>query len=586
MIDRPTDNVVDIDALRAQVEARRQEEAEQLAASETKPPGAGGPDDPRFVLECLDNNERGDGILYAALHRGRFVYVKSRDEKSKAWFRFNGVHWEVDKGDFHHAAVEDVALVYQREAERIRPDIAEARDTATAAGARAASLTKRLKSQQREDAPAEVLTATEAELRAATEESATATGNHKRLQRRSKELIDRIKRLRSLGGAKSCIEWAHKIGRDGLFIYGDEVDKKPDLLPARNGVIDLQTGELLTGRPEDYLVRALPIDYVPGARRPTWERFIPEIHEDDAEKTSFVKRWWGYCLTGHVTEQMYILFTGDGANGKGTMLEVAQEIFGDLAKQIMAEMLIKTKNVRSSTGASPDILALQGRRWVFVDETSDGDAINDAEIKRTTGGNRRSGRGLFDKFDTEFRPTHKLSIITNHPMRGLAATYSLERRLVYLKYRLRFDPDPAGKAKSDPGNAQFYRPIDKDLERKLREEREGILAWMVEGAMEWYQTGLAVPQCLLDAREEIKTNEDTLGQFLHALARIGDDYDMPAKDFLTAYQKWYIDEGHPERWKPTRNHTYNQLRAKGYRIPDNRTTGGTTIIYGLDLNPF
>jgi putative DNA primase/helicase len=576
-------SLVNLEEIRAQVEARRQDEADKLAPQTAPGSKHGGPDDPRFVLECLDNNERGDGILYATLHRGRFVYVKSRDEKSKAWFRFNGVHWEVDKGDFHHAAVEDVALVYQREAERIPPEIAEAREQLIAANKMVEHFNSVSKELKKDGAP-ESIAACNSEGRQAEEAALHAKIALAKLVRLQKALTDRIKRLRSLSGAKSCIEWSHKIGKEGLFIYGDEVDKKPDLLPAKNGVIDLQTGELLPGRPDDYLVRALPIAYVPGAKRPTWDPFMAQIHEDDAEKIAFIKRWWGYCLTGHVTEQMYVMFTGDGANGKGTMLEVAQEIFGELAKQVMAEMLVKTKNIRSSTGASPDILALQGRRWVFVDETSDGDAVNAAEIKRTTGGNRRSGRGLFDKFDTEFQPTHKLSIITNHPLRGIAATYSLERRLVYIKYRLRFDPDPEAAAKRDPGNAQFYRLIDKNLELKLRSEREGILAYMVEGAMEWYQSGLAVPQCLLEAREEIKANEDTLGQFLHATARLGDDYEMPAKDFLTSYLKWYIEEGHPEKWKPTRNNTYNQLRSKGFTIPDNRTTGGTTTIYGLDLN--
>jgi putative DNA primase/helicase len=575
--------------LRQQVEERIAAESAQIAkaaAVKEKQPTAGGPDDPRFVRQCLEANERGDGVLAAALHRGKFVYVKSRDEKSKAWFRFNGVHWEVDKADDHMIIPETVALVYQREADRLKPEIAEARDKAETASKAAARLTKQLKQMIKDDAPDDSIAETERMLREEELTSSTTSALVKALVRLQKDYADRVDRLRALRGAKNCLEFSHKIGPGGLYIYGDEVDQKPNLLPCRNCVIDLETGEPTVGQPEDFLVRALPINYVAGMARPAWEKFISEIHEDDAEKVALIKRWWGYCLTGHVREQMYIMFTGDGANGKGTMLELAQEIFGELAKQIMAEMLVKTRNVRSSTGASPDILSLYGRRWVFVDETNDGDRVNDAEIKRTTGGNRRSGRGLFDKFDTDFRPTHKLSIVTNHPLKGIAETYSLKRRLIYLHYPLIYDPDPEAAAENDPGNAHRYRRIDKMLDQKLRDELEGILAWMVEGALEWYQTGLAVPQCLLDAVEQVKVREDTLGQFLAARARLGEHCEMPAKDFLTAYQKWYAEEGHSEKWKPTRNVTYDKLRAKGIRIPDNRTTGGTTTIFGLDLNPF
>lgn len=586
MTDQPKDNVVKIDALRAQVEGLADEEAAQLAqAEEVKQSSSGGPDDPQFVRSCLEGNERGDGVLAAALHRGKFVYVKSRDEKSKAWFRFNGIHWEVDKADDHMIIPENVAIVYKREADRLKDEIAEARDQAETASKAAARLTRQLKQMIKDDAPVDSVAEIERQLRDEELTSATTSAALKALNRLQKDYYDRVDRLRSLRGAKNCLEYSHKIGPGGLYIYGDEVDKRPDLLPCKNCVIDLETGEPTTGRPEDYLVRAIPINYVPGAPRPTWERFIPQIHEDP-EKAAFIKRWWGYCLTGFVKEQMYVMFTGHGANGKGTMLEIAQEIFGELAKQIMAEMIVKTKNTRSSTGASPDILSLYGRRWVFVDETNDGDRVNDGEIKRTTGGNRRSGRGLFDKFDTEFRPTHKLTIITNHPLKGIAETYSLKRRLVYMHYPLIFDPDPEGAAQRDPGNAHLYRKIDLDLEQKLRGELEGILAWMVEGAGEWFQQGLNVPQCLLDAVEEIRAKEDTLGQFIASRARIDEDNRMPAKDFLKEYQKWYAEEGHSDRWKPTRNHTYDQLRTKGFRIPDNRTTGGTTTIFGLDLDPF
>jgi putative DNA primase/helicase len=566
------DKVID---LAAEVEARRLAEAEQLTPPAEKTTSAGGPDDPRFVLQCLEENERGDGKLYAALHRGKFVYVKSRDEKSTAWFRWAGHHWEADKGDFHFAAVEDVALIYQREADKLRDPIKAARDLSS----QAASLTKQLKQMQRDEASDEDLASVVAMLK----DAESASLELKRLTRHKKDFTDRVDRLRSLPGVKKCVEFAHKLGADGLFIYGDEIDKNPNLLPCLNGVIDLETGELKDGRPEDFMVRAIKINYNPKAPRPAWLKFFSEIHQDNADKAACVKRWFGYCLTGHVSEQFYTIFTGGGANGKGTMVEIIGEIMGELAKPVMAEMFIKSKNVRSSTGASPDILGMQGRRWIYVDETNDGDKIDAAELKKTTGGNKRTGRGLFDRYETDFTPTAKLSIITNHPPRGITEHFSVKRRLIFLDYPLRYVRDVAASTATDPGNAPFYRPIDQHLPEKLRAEEEGIFAWMVEAALEWKLNGLAVPPCLLQAVEEVAEKEDMLGQFIHAKAEIGSDYEMPAKDFLAAYQKWYIEEGHPERWKPTRNATYDQLRSKGYRIPDNRTTSGTTKIFGLDL---
>lgn len=574
-----TDNIID---LAAEVEARRLAEAKQLTPPAEKTTSSGGPDDPRFVLQCLEENERGDGKLYAALHRGKFVYVKSRDEKSTAWFRWAGHHWEADKGDFHFAAVEEVALIYQREADKLKPSISEARETLTTANEKVKSYNALAKELKRDGTP-EGIAECNIEGRKAEEEALHAKLGLSKLLNMKKDLEARVDRLRSLPGVKKCVEFAHKLGADGLFIYGDEIDKNPNLLPCLNGVIDLETGELKDGRPEDFMVRAIKINYNPQAPRPTWLKFFSEIHQDNADKAACVKRWFGYCLTGHVSEQFYTIFTGGGANGKGTMVEIIGEIMGELAKPVMAEMFIKSKNVRSSTGASPDILGMQGRRWIYVDETNDGDKIDAAELKKTTGGNKRTGRGLFDRYETDFTPTAKLSIITNHPPRGITEHFSVKRRLIFLDYPLRYVRDVAASTATDPGNAPYYRPIDQHLPEKLRAEEEGIFAWMVEAALEWKLQGLAVPPCLLQAVEEVAEKEDILGQFIHAKAEIGSDYEMPAKDFLAAYQKWYIDEGHPEKWKPTRNATYDQLRSKGYRIPDNRTTSGTTKIFGLDL---
>ena len=567
-----TDNIID---LAAEVEARRLAEAELLTPPAEKTTSSGGPDDPRFVLQCLEENERGDGKLYAALHRGKFVYVKSRDEKSTAWFRWAGHHWEADKGDFHFAAVEEVALIYQREADKLRDPIKAARDLSS----QAASLTKQLKQMHGNEASDEDLATVVAMLK----EAESASLELKRLTRHKKDFTDRVDRLRSLPGVKKCVEFAHKLGKDGLFIYGDEFDKHPNLLPCLNGVIDLDTLEIKDGRPEDFMVRAIRLRYDPKAPRPHWLKFFSEIHQDKEHIAACIKRWFGYCMTGYIHQQFYTYFLGGGANGKGTMVEILGDIMGEIAKPVMGEMFIKTKNVRSSTGASPDILGMQGRRWIYVDETNDGDKIDDAEIKKTTGGNKRTGRGLFDKFETIFDPTAKLSIISNHLLRGITATFSLKRRLILSNYPLRYVPNVALAAKNDPGNAEFYRPIDEDLPQKLRAEKEGIFAWLVEAAGEWKLQGLNVPEELLQAVEDLAEKEDTLGQFIHAKAEIGSDYEMPAKDFLAAYQKWYIEEGHPERWKPTRNATYDQLRSKGYRIPDNRQTGGTTKIFGLDL---
>ena len=109
----------DVAEMRRKVEARAQEEAKQCATG-----GGDGGDEisSRFVLDCLDANELGDGILYAALHQGQFIYNKS----AKEWLVWSGHFWERDILDYSLAAVENVVDRYLEEAHNLVEKIAQA----------------------------------------------------------------------------------------------------------------------------------------------------------------------------------------------------------------------------------------------------------------------------------------------------------------------------------------------------------------------------------------------------------------------------------------------------------------------------
>ena len=113
----------DIRDIREQVEGRCREEREMMGddepAGDDKPIISG-----KFVRQCLANNERGDGILYATLQRDRFMFNKATD----AWMLYKGHHWELDHLNKSVTAVEDVANAYLAEAEKIAPLLDECID--------------------------------------------------------------------------------------------------------------------------------------------------------------------------------------------------------------------------------------------------------------------------------------------------------------------------------------------------------------------------------------------------------------------------------------------------------------------------
>lgn len=484
---------------------------------------------PSFIRSCLYNNERGDGILFATLHRDAFTHVKN----SGQWLSWAGHHWQLDKADDAHNAVEAVAKRYLEQAARTKEDVDEA-------------------------------------YKANDKDSA------KRLEEERKLYLRRVDKLRSITGARNCLEWAHKIGELKLAINGGELDQLPMMLPCRNGVIDLRTGKLMAGRPSDYLLRSIPVDWTGiDTPCPEWERFIEEIHQNDRQVIEFVNRLFGYSITGLTTEHFIGVFIGDGRNGKGTMFEVLRSILGELSWAIQPELLLEQKNSRSSTGPSPDLISLHGRRFVIASESDEHRRVSGSQIKRLTGGDEICARAPHDRFETNFTPTHKLFLYTNHPPKGLAGDFALYKRLLYLLYPLKFvdTPDPA-----DP----FQRPRDQDLPARLRNEAPGILAWLVRGCIAWQEAdGLNPPDKIRADIEALRKSEDTFQQFFDENVILEADGDALFKHLYDAYSAWYRDEiSESDKYRPSKKAVSAWLEKRGY---EKRKPGGQATVYGIRL---
>ncbi|MCP3177278.1 phage/plasmid primase, P4 family [Desulfuromonas sp. KJ2020] len=569
--------------IKEQIEARRKAEAEQLGdPPPEKKKTTGGPDDPRFVMQCLNNNERGDGVLFAALHRGSFLCNKSK--KEKPWMKWGGHHWQYDHLDEAVRAVEAVAMKYLSQSGLISDEIAKIKEEVETL-------------EQKADTCS-------ADDDKAGEKSAKAQIERKnaeiaRLATKRKALDRRVDRLRTVRGAGNCLTWAHCI-EEPLAIKGDEVDLKPWLLPCPNGVVNLRTGKLQPGDPEDYLVRAVSIPFPEGKdvehylatgegfKGQFWEKFIREIHEDDELRIAFVHRLLGYCITGLRTEHFIACFLGEGANGKGTMFETLHDVLGEMAWSIEPELILDQKNAKSSGGPNADIMSLQGRRLVVASETEQNRRVSAAKVKRLTGGDTLTGRAPHDKYEINFKPTHKLVLYTNHPPKGLASDFAMFRRLLYIWYPLRYVDNPEQHKEKDPQNAAIYRQKDPDLPSKLKAEAPWILAWLVRGCLLWQKEGgLNPPESIRAAAEAIRRDEDHIERFIEAICeRVPPNRYISFKSFYDNFRKWYeenVDDNKNSRWIPTKKGVADQLRRKGYQLPPAKETSGQVLVYGLDI---
>jgi putative DNA primase/helicase len=523
-------------SIRAQVLSRREEEAAALA--EVIPPPAdadGKPElDPQFIEDCLYENERGDGVLYATLMRNRFIYV-SRREKLRPWLMWRGHHWEVAEKDEHIWAVEDVALIYQQAAEDLADPIRLTNSARTEAGARATAAKDRAKAlKDAKVADLAAIAAAETEGRQAEVEEKEHLANLKRLQKKKRDYTDRVSRLRSKSGMEKCVWNSYHIGEDGLVITGGEIDQQRMLLPCPNGVIDERTGQLHPGSPSDYLLRSIAVDYPEhlgwerirhyletgeGFMFPEWETYVDQLveplasGEPDREVILCLQKLLGNSFTGDVSYHKICVVWGDGRNGKGVLFRTAESILAEYFWKIKAELLLDTKNQQSTAGPSPELMALRFKRMVVASETDKHRYISEAKVKDFSGGDKINARDLFGA-EENIDPTWHLWIQTNNIPLGMLKSFSMRKRLVLFHFPYMYVDDVEEESRKEPHNAKWFRPIDHDLEKKIQKGKEYILLWFLRGALLAQRDGIAIPAKLRADMEGQQILEDNLEQFL------------------------------------------------------------------------
>ena len=84
---------------------------------------------------------------------------------------------------------------------------------------------------------------------------------------------------------------------------------------------------------------------------------------------------------------------------------------------------------------------------------------------------------------------------------------------------------------------------DKTLRERLLQELPGILAWAVQGAVEWYRSGLRAPASVTDATQEYLAEQDVIGQFLDEATVRVDTAAVVFADLYIAYSIWCKEVG-------------------------------------------
>ncbi len=318
-------------------------------------------------------------------------------------------------------------------------------------------------------------------------------------------------------------------------------DADPLLLGVKNGVIDLRTSCLIEPRRDQYITRTAGIEYRPDATASTWKTFLERI-QPDPDVRSFLKRWCGYCLTGDTSEQCFAIFYGSGRNGKTTLVETIMFILGTWARQAD----FQTFAIKDRDSISNDLARLAGCRLVSAAEGSDGVRLDEAIIKKLTGGDRITARFLHAEF-FEYTPSFKLILSSNHRPKIRGTDEGIWRRIRLVPFDVTIP----------------LNEVDPNLKKKLFAEASGILNWMLEGCLEWQGVGLGNPEVIANATGEYRESNDLIGRWISERCLVAPKAEGTVKDLYRDFCSWTEEEGIDR--PPIKRKFSEALVEKGYK---------------------
>lgn len=212
---------------------------------------------------------------------------------------------------------------------------------------------------------------------------------------------------------------------DAIFydkkIYDDNLIEKLDnihhVVNFKNGLFDLKTGLFRKRKKHDIFTKTLDYDYVP------FDDFTDEMNDayenlteafymicnNDWNQCETYKKWLGYCMTEHTSEQKSFWSIGKRASeGKSTIIEAFDSMFHIYSHKLNYETFNKSYQKRHKQFAE-----LKGVRFAWLEEINR-EKLDIQSLKDCIGADKVGGNEILYGTSEDIKINFKLMFISNN----------------------------------------------------------------------------------------------------------------------------------------------------------------------------
>lgn len=382
---------------------------------------------------------------------------------------------------------------------------------------------------------------------------------------------------RSANLAPKLAGWRAILGRSRLMALRDlakgllqrdsaEFDGDPDLLTVTNGTLHLPTRKLMPFDPEHCITKSADAEYRRGFTHPQWTAALRAIPGD---MLAWYRDRLGQALTGYpVPDHTLVIAHGSGSNGKSTVVNTVRRTLGDYGVMISDRVLMASPDAHPT-----ELMDLRGARYAVMEETPEARHLNVQRLKTVLGTESIKARRIRQD-PVEFLTSHSLFINTNYRPVVTETDWGTWRRLSLMPYPFTF------KKPGAPLETPWDRPGDPALAYAANDPdvRAAALAWMAEGAQEWYARGrmmLPSPERVEEETRDWRAETDLILGFSDECLKFRPDAFTQTRDMLAAFNEWAGERGHRpwnDRTFATRFGDHDTIR--GAKVKQGRFTVG------------
>ena len=306
----------------------------------------------------------------------------------------------------------------------------------------------------------------------------------------------------------------------------DDLDADLRYLGVANGVVDLDTGDLLPrdqGRTHLVTIRC-PVEYHPDAKHPALDKLFSAWSPETLA-------WW-HGVLGHSLRALpkrFYFAVGPPDSGKSTLGTALSKALGRYMRTAAPDVLQK-RSRSSETQLTPGLRAWhRPTRIVWINEIKE-TAINERLTKDLTGGgDRLSARGLHEDLVEEDVTATTFATCNPESIPHLKLTDS------GMRSRYRELPYPVA------------RTLDPELKPTLcadPDAQRALLAWLVAAAVDTVVEPDDVPAVQAATTERVRDDAGEIGAFSRRIVRADGVLTVPQ-----AWQAWCEHNGETEEAK-------------------------------------